>query len=289
MFIDAIETAAAYTRPIHTISRNYLSETVQPGAATLYIVNAEGWALTCRHVAAQLAASGQIKSRYAAFKAESAGENKKTLKAIEKKYKLTKKMTVELENRFINCIEGGLKIEAKMHPTADVALIKFDAFTKLLCDAFPVFAKDSSRLQPGKMLCRLGFPFPEFTNFSYDKASDSIKWTDDGKHDTPRFPIEGMITRHVGNASGNVEGFELSTPGLRGQSGGPAFDTDGKVWGMQSQTPHVDLNFDVDLSVMRQGQITHVKESAILHLGRCVHVEVLKEFMSDNKVHYDED
>ena len=57
---------------------------------------------------------------------------------------------------------------------------------------------------------------------------------------------------------------------------------------MQSQTFHVDLNFDVDLSVMRQGVTTCVKESAILHVGRCVHVEILKAFMNDKGVHFDE-
>ena len=53
MFVDAIEKAAAFTRAIHMISRNYGSDGIQPHAATLFFVNAEGWALTCAHVARQ--------------------------------------------------------------------------------------------------------------------------------------------------------------------------------------------------------------------------------------------
>ena len=58
MFVDAIETAIRFTRPIHFISRNYGSETVIPGTATLFFVNAQGWAFTCRHVVQQLVSAG---------------------------------------------------------------------------------------------------------------------------------------------------------------------------------------------------------------------------------------
>lgn len=105
---------------------------------------------------------------------------------------------------------------------------------------------------------------------------------------TPRFPIEGMLTRHVADAQGNIIGFELSTPGLRGQSGGPAFDTEGKVWGMQCQTAHLDLDFDIDQKVIRRGIEKRVTDNAFLHVGRCVHVDILKSFMKDNGVQFSE-
>jgi hypothetical protein len=95
----------------------------------------------------------------------------------------------------------------------------------------------------------------------------------------PRFPIDGMVSRHVLDASGKLGGFELTTPGLRGQSGGPAFDTDGRIWGMQSQTWHLDLNFDVEQNVLREGKRKKITSNPFLHAGRCVHVDVLKDFM----------
>ena len=237
MFVDAIETVAAFTRAIHSIHRNYASTTIYLGAATLFFVNSDGWALTCSHVSKQLQLGEELAKKYKAFKDELAsrqGEKteKKLRKELERKYGYSKRTTVELHNRFINCVEGKLNIEARLHETADLALLKFDSFERLLCAKFPVFPKDTSGLKQGKSLCRLGFPFPEFTNFTYDKANDTIRWTQSGRLDTPRFPIEGMVTRHVVDNTGAVVAFEISTPGLRGQSGGPAFDVDGKVWGM---------------------------------------------------------
>ena len=67
MYVDAIEQVARFTRPIHSISRTYGSEIVQAGAATMFFVNSDGWALTCGHVAEQLAATKQINERYSAY------------------------------------------------------------------------------------------------------------------------------------------------------------------------------------------------------------------------------
>lgn len=57
---------------------------------------------------------------------------------------------------------------------------------------------------------------------------------------------------------------------------------------MQSATNHLDLNFDVDMPVLRNGQARHVRDSAFLHVGHCVHIDVLKEFMRDNDVRFEE-
>jgi ABC-type molybdate transport system ATPase subunit len=80
----------------------------------------------------------------------------------------------------------------------------------------------------------------------------------------------------------------MSTPGLKGQSGGPAFDIEGRVWGIQSATNHLDLDFDVDQEVIRGGHTKRVKDSAFLHVGHCVHVEIVKTFMKENNVQFQE-
>jgi hypothetical protein len=256
MFVGAIERVSAFVRPIHSIARTRGSQTITPGAATLFFVNADGWALTCKHVAAHVFAPMQGQP-------------------------------IELRHTFVNCVEGELHIDGQLHPSLDVALLHFKRFRRLLCPSFPTFAKDGDRLKPGKSLCRIGYPFPEFTNFEYDPASDQTRWTQAGKRDTPSFPIDGMVTRHLGTPE-QIVGFEMSTPGLKGQSGGPAFDADGRVWGMQSATNHLDLDFDVDVEVARAGGKQRVKESAFLHVGHCVHVNVLKQFMREHKVGFDE-
>lgn len=293
MFVQAIEIAAQFTRPIHSISRNYGSTHVIPGAATLFFINAEGWALTCRHVADTLLAADVIYSKFKSFKSEVASQSgtkkhRQILHELEKKYEYTKQITVELLNLFGDCVEGNLNLQIIRSAKYDIALLKFSDFTKLLCSSFPFFPKDTSGLMQGKFLCRLGFPFPEFTNFAYDEASDSIMWTNNGKMGSPRFPIEGMLTRHLLDQDGQIFGFEMSTPGLRGQSGGPVLDTYGQVWGMQSATNHLDLDFDVNQEVLRNGTNKHVQDSAFLHVGHCIHVDTIKSFMREQGVTFQE-
>jgi hypothetical protein len=292
MFVSAIETAARYTRALHTITRVWGSTTVMPGAATLFFVNADGWALTCKHVANQLAEADQTMARFAAFRAERAQlpggtKARQLLRALVAKHGYSSGVLVEMHNTFVNCFEGPVQLEVRPHPTVDLALLKFTNFTKLWPTTFATFAGHGADLKQGMMLCRLGFPFPEFSNFEYEAAADHIRWTSAGRTQSPQFPIDGMVTRHIGVAGG-VTGFELSTPGLRGQSGGPAFDSAGRVWGLQSATNHLDLDFDIDVEVLRQGHKRRIKDSAFLHVGHCVHVDVIKQFMRDHGVAFQE-
>ena len=188
----------------------------------------------------------------------------------------------------MDCISGTLDIDYILHPELDVSLLRFKKFGSLLCDTFPTFAANDTELKPGQLLCRLGYPFPEFSNFQYDATKDEIEWTITGKPSTPRFPIEGMVTRHVVTDAGKLIGFELSTPGLKGQSGGPVFGADGLVWGLQSQTASRDIDFDIDTNVIRKGKKVQVQDFAFMHVGRCIHVAELKEFMRDKGITFQE-
>lgn len=293
MFVEAIETAAAFTRAIHIITRYYGSTEIHPGAATLFLVNADGWALTCRHIAAHLIGAEQLTKRRTAFRADIAampttGNARKHRRALERKHGFSKGGVFDIRNNFVNCVQTLKGFTLKPHPDVDIALLKFENYTRLGCSTFPTFAANATDLKQGKFLCRLGFPFPEFTNFEHDTASDEIQWTGQGRTDTPRFPIEGMVTRHVSDSAGQIIGFEMSTPGLRGQSGGPAFDVQGRVWGLQASTAHLDLDFDIDQEVRRSGSKKRVADSAFLHVGHCVHVEVLKDFMRTHGVAFNE-
>ncbi|MEK7310196.1 MAG: trypsin-like peptidase domain-containing protein [Planctomycetota bacterium] len=293
MFVKAIETASQFTRPIHSIFRYYKSQEVHPGAATMFFINNEGWALTCKHVAQWIMAGDNLIKQRQSYQADfdlmkGSKKEKHIIRELDQKYKLNKSTIFELRHLFVSCIEGNLSCDIKMHPNLDIALLHFKDYTKLLCTTFPVFLKDTSILQQGKFLCRLGFPFPEFTNFEYISAQDTIGWTQVGQQATPRFPIEGMLTRHLADANKQVIGFELSTPGLKGQSGGPAFDADGKVCGMQSATNHLDLDFDINKEVLRNGEKKHIQDSAFLHVGHCIHVDALKAFMQQERVAFQE-
>ena len=67
MFVKAVEEVSHYTRPIHTIMRSYGSNKVFPGASTLFFVNEDGDAVTCRHVAELLLKAEQINQQYLLF------------------------------------------------------------------------------------------------------------------------------------------------------------------------------------------------------------------------------
>jgi hypothetical protein len=136
----------------------------------------------------------------------------------------------------------------------------------------------------------MGFPFPEFSNYRLNTETQNLEWTKEGIARSPRFPIEGMLTRFLGDANGKIYGMELSTPGLRGQSGGPLFDSEGRIVGMQSRTKHLHLGFDIEeKTIIAHGKTKKVNDYAFIHLGECIHVSVIKEFLRKNSVNFKEE
>src|SRR5690606_5856035 len=113
-------------------------------------------------------------------------------------------------------------------------------------------------------------------------------WPQTGVANSTEFPIDGSITRLTANAQGQaVTGIEMSTPGLRGQSGGPLFDTEGNVYGMQFATRHLHLGFDIrDKEIIQNGEKKKVSNFPFLHVGLCVHVERIKAFLQQHGINY---
>jgi len=292
MFVTAIEEVSKFTRAIHTITRNYKETIVSPGAATFFFVNEEGVAITCKHVIDLISNKQAINKHYENFKSEKVliGKNNKynqRIKALEDKYNFKSDTTIQIQDLFLDVTsETNFNYKWINHPKYDLAILIFDNFKNPLYQSHAKFVKDSSILKQGKFLCRLGYPFPEFTNFQYNTATDSIEWTLSGKVATPRFPIEGMLTRHLIN-EGETMGIELSTPGLKGQSGGPLFTTEGLICGMQASTNHLHLGFDMkNFEFKTNGRTIKATNQPFLHVGHCVHVDIIKKFLKDNNIKY---
>ena len=293
MFVTAIEEVDKFTRPIHTITRTY-GGLISPGSATLFFVNEHGVAITCKHVAQHILDSDPVNLKYKSFKTEKDhllqdNKFKGKLIGLESKYAFKRESVIQIKNNFVNCFPGITHFNTHLHPTLDLAIIEFKGQNQNLYSSYATFVRDPNKIKQGKSLCRLGYPFPEFNNFLYNQATDDIEWTATGNQNSPRFPIDGIITRFSAD-QGNLATIELSTPGLRGQSGGPLFDIQGLVYGMQSMTQHLHLGFDVkDLEVVSDGKKTNVSNYPFLHVGHCIHVDRIKEFLKQQNVKFYEE
>ena len=289
MFVDAIERVDAFTRPLHSIVRLYGHDAIVPGGATLFFVNQEGCAITCKHVAELLNQEDTIHTNYRTFK----GARRDVLREknaahlisqLEHTYKLSADTIIQVRSSFIGCADQYQKPRIDLHPTQDLALLRFEGYNRLLYRSHATFLGDSSLVKPGRSLCRLGYPFPEFTNFRYNTSTDDIEWTTSGRNTSPRFPIDGIVTRLL-RENNDITGIEMSTPGLRGQSGGPLFDPKGLIYGMQSATRHLHMGFDIeDREVLVNGRKSRVSNYPFLNVGQCIHVDVIKAFLREKGV-----
>jgi len=291
MFESAIEKISQFTRPLHSISRTY-GGLVLPGTSTFFFVNGNGVAITCKHVADMIPAAENLNATYLKFKSErdkfsKDGKYKRNLMGLEVKYKYSIERMIQLKHHFLNCFDKIEQIVCHVHPTLDLAILEFKGFTKILYVSHATFLKDSSKIKQGKYLCRIGFPFPEFNNFKHNPENDDIEWTTTGNPNSPTFPIDGIVTRFVGTPADGISGIEMSTPGLRGQSGGPLFDREGIIYGMQSATNHLHLGFDLkDKELVTDGKKTKVSNYPFLHVGISVHVDKIKDFLNMHKIDF---
>lgn len=291
MFADAIEAAGRFTRPIHFLTRSWDNPAITPGSATLFFVNEHGTAVTCRHVAELLVNADNINRNYQQFRNESVripqgNGYEVSFQALRTRYNYQSGSIFQVKSTFLDCVDTISGFITHLHPVYDLAIIQLQGFRQIRYDQVARFPGQSKAIRQGDMLCRLGFPFPEFTNFRYVQSNDDMEWTSAGIIASPRFPIEGMVTRFIGDTRG-IHGIELSTPGLRGQSGGPLFDANGTVFGMQSSTKHLHLGFDMlNQQVLINNLPSQVSSHPFLHLGQCVHAAVIMSFLDKHRVQY---
>ncbi|HQW85420.1 MAG TPA: serine protease [Ferruginibacter sp.] len=294
MFQLAIEKVLQFTRPLHSISRTY-GGMLLPGSATFFFVNDTGVAITCKHVMSLIPTAENINLTYEKYKAErnkiiNDAKFKRNIQGLQLKYKYLPETTVQLKNNFLNCFDTIKEITCHAHPTLDLAILEFKGFNKTFYNTHATFIKDSSIIKQGKSLCRIGFPFPEFNNFRHNPQTDDIEWTNTGNPNSLSFPIDGIVTRFVANEpNGEITGIEMSTAGLRGQSGGPLFDSNGNIYGMQFATHHLHLGFDMkDFEIVNNGKKSKISNNPFLHVGICVHVNKIKEFLREKNISFSE-
>ena len=77
--------------------------------------------------------------------------------------------------------------------------------------------------------------------------------------------------------------LETSSPGLRGQSGGPIVDREGTVWAIQSRTVHLQLGFNPTIT---KGKSV-IEEHQFLNVGLGADAETLKGFLTLNGIGFE--
>ncbi len=287
MFSDAYSLAKTFTGPV-IVSNKFLDGTVTSGCGAFVVVNDEGWIITVAHVFAP-----QLKSQQDAGKIKKYEEQMQSINSDQNLSTKAKKRRIdrlESDKKWIikNSMWWGRDdaklVEVKPLPEGDLVVGRLDPFDPKSINTYPIF-KNPANLKPGTSLCKLGYPFHEIKS-TYDEAKQSFILAP-GSLPLPLFPVEGIYTRNViyGKSKDDkyvLKYLETSTPGLKGQSGGPIFDTKGTIWAIQSRTHHFPLGFIP--KVIRNGKET--EENQFLNVGWGVHPELIVAFLNDNGIKF---
>ena len=156
-----------------------------------------------------------------------------------------------------------------VHPKTDLAVFRVnnsDSGSKFV----PVTFRGDV-IEPGEMLCRAGYALLE--NMLV------IKWDDANKQfvangQPPLFANSGMVSRFIVDTEDGSTLIEVDSPGLKGQSGGPLFDAQGHICGMQIRTTHYPLGFDTG------------SHPGYYHVGQALSAGTLTEFLDAQGVAY---
>jgi S1-C subfamily serine protease len=287
MFVKALRKVNKFTYPV-IISKKYSTGKVESGCASFIILNKDGWVLTAAHVIADFLNYEQEKKKQV--------ENNTLIANIQNDVNLNEKQKKRQINQIPknpNAIanisywwgqNGVTHHEMSWDNFLDLAIVRLEGLALLPDEDYPVFynLSDQDDLPVGQSLCRVGFPFYEIKS-TFDDEKNSFTLAP-GTLPIPRFPNDGILTRGmrvVDEPTGKTALFiETSTPGLRGQSGGPIFDIEGRIWGVQSQTMHLPLGFSPKI---KEG-MREITEHQFLNVGMGVHAHEVIKFLQDNNV-----
>jgi hypothetical protein len=253
MFTSAVRTAAQFTFPYVGLRRRRCSHVYSTMGAFL-MLDAQGWALTSSHLVDEiLAVEAEVKSA-----AENHGDQ------------------VCTDHVEIWALPGFSEtrprlVEATVRPLCDLAVVRLEPFDATTISQFPLLRNvKSDPIEQGMSVCRLGYPFHDIAA-GWDAERHEFALGPEA-FPVPSFALDGIVARFhrvaAENSAETATFIETSTPGLRGQSGGPLLDTRGRVCGIQSHTTHLDLGFDAGF----QSGETVVTERQFLNVGAATHI-----------------
>lgn len=280
MFAEACSRVSDFTKPL-VISTRHQDGSVSSEVGTFIVLNREGWVMTAGHM-------------YNSFSKFQSDVNKaKEIEEINNGRMArpgSPSSMVKLDPKLITNHSfwwgwDGVQVKTTyVNNQIDIAFGKLEPFNPDWVRSYPIL-RDPATLRPGTSVCRSGYSFMDIKS----------TWNDEKKSfQIPRIPErdviffnEGMHTRTVSKGPSKDGGFairyvETSTPGLRGQSGGPIFDTEGRVYAMQVKTAHLPLGFQP--TVEYEGRT--VVENQFLNVGLGVHVGTIRDILDKHGVRY---
>jgi hypothetical protein len=251
MFAKALDKASGFIRPVHAIIRYYNESTAKPSAYNIFFVNEHGVAVTARHVAKVLEQLAEAPEKYRSFQKEKellkGAGNRGAVRKLEEKYGYRGSDTfpvIQAKMRFFNFFsEPSPRFRILHHPTHDLSVLVFENYGKRLYKSYARFAKDPSCFKPGTSVCKIGYINPQFTNYVFDAGKNELAFTNYVDRDPVFYPVEGIITRPL------ILGYytyalETSTPGLKGQSGGPLINSKGDVCGLNINVSSLEFQYN---------------------------------------------
>jgi len=270
MFVDAVRTAAAFTYPYVGLRRRANGE-VFTNVGSFIVINPQGWIVTSGHIVDDIVASDQRVNSQAGPGAPPADAN------------ITNHQELWALPGFSET--RPVLVQARVNRAADIAVGRLEPFDPNAVAAFPVLRDiEVEPIQQGMSVCRIGYPFHDVPA-TFNDTSGTFE-VPSGAFPFPRFVLDGIVarfSRHVAEEGAAAMFIETSTPGLRGQSGGPLIDVRGRVCGVQSQTAHLDLGFDARY---RDASAELVTERQFLNVGAATHVNEVRELLDTEGAGY---
>lgn len=248
------------------------------------VLNEEGWILTACHIVEEIKNLTEQCALYSAHveKVSQINSDKSLNKAKRKKeLRQLNKPTNPIVNLSVWWGRDGWNVESfQLNKLADISIGQIRGFDKKYITTYPEFKNPTVNFNVGENLCKLGFPFYNIKP-TYDE-SKSVFQLPQGTLPIPLFPIEGIFTRTAVMKKGesSAEFVETSSPGLRGQSGGPTFDAEGRIWAMQSRTVNLPLGFSPKVPNQQN------REHQFLNVGLGTHANAIIKFLNAANVKF---
>lgn len=254
--------------------------------AAFVVLNRDGWFITAHHVVRQFQQMTESRRSLLDYEQQVAAiENDPALNRQERRRRLAQLAKVDVTRAVRDwsawwSFQDVAAVDGDGIPPVDLAVGRLTPFRPEWVTEYPKLKDPSRGIDSGTSLCKLGYPFHVIKPL-FDEPTRRFTLPIDRM--PPLFPMEGILTRivEVELPEGTeappypLKFLETSTPGLRGQSGGPTFDRQGTVWAIQSQTQHLSLGFDPVVPGSKKKE----REHQFLNVGWGVHTETICNYL----------